>query len=149
MVGIHRIRTQLISAQVAGYTLEEYGTVLDFADQMQGGSLTLSDSYAKSNYAYKRGISDAVYAKADGLTQYTNVLVGFTMDQCSQDIAMRPYIKLKDASGDVITIYGGIVQRSIGYIAWQNRDTFAIGSDGYNYIWEIIQAVYKGSYPSD
>ena len=143
------IRTQLISAQVAGYTLEEYGTVLAFADQMQGGSLTLSDSYAKSNYAYKRGISDAVYAKADGLTQYTNVLVGFTMDQCSQDIAMRPYIKLKDAPGDVITIYGGIVQRSIGYIAWQNRDTFAIGSDGYNYIWEIIQAVYKGSYPSD
>lgn len=141
-------RNALITASLAGYTLEEYGTVIAFADQMTGGSLTLEDSYAKANYAYKRGVSDAIFAQSNGNIQFTNVLVGFTMEQCKEDIAMRPYMKVKDNEGNVSVIYGGIVYRSIGYIAWQNRDVYPKGSDGYNYIWDIINAVYGDNLPS-
>lgn len=74
--------------------------------------------------------------------QYTNVLVGFTLDECKDDIAMRPYMILEDEHGEQMTIYGGIVHRSIGYIAWQNKDVFTPGSAAYNYVWEIIRHVY-------
>lgn len=142
-------RNKLMGNGLAGFNLLEYGTLLAQTSKLGDDPLVLGGANVKSNYAYKKGVADPVFKYTDGLIQYTNVLVGFTEENCKDDIAMRPYIKLKDASGDVITIYGGIVQRSIGYIAWQNRDTFAIGSDGYNYIWEIINAVYKNGYPAD
>ena len=37
------------------------------------------------------------HATTKDLVQYTNVLVGFSLDQCKDDIAMRPYIILKNA----------------------------------------------------
>ena len=55
---------------------------------------------------------------------------------------MRPYIKLLDAQGNPVVLYGGAVQRSIGYIAKQNENTYKPGTEGYNYIHEIINAVY-------
>lgn len=137
-------RNALLSGNLAGYTLEEYGTVIGFAGEV-GDNLTLENG--RSNYAYKRGVSDAIFAQSGGKTQYTNVLVGFTMEQCKEDIAMRPYMKVKDSEGNVSVIYGGIVYRSIGYIAWQNRDVYPQGSDGCNYIWDIINAVYGDNQP--
>lgn len=137
-------RNALLNGNLAGYTLEEYGTVIGFASEA-GDNLTLENG--RSNYAYKRGVSDAIFAQSGGKTQYTNVLVGFTMEQCKEDIAMRPYMKVKDSEGNVSVIYGGIVYRSIGYIAWQNRDVYPQGSDGCNYIWDIINAVYGDNQP--
>ena len=141
------VRAKLMGDSVAGYTVEEYGTLLAFADSMQNGSLTLEDPYAKSNYAYKKGVSDAVFEVSGNLTQYTNVVVNFTMEQCSKDIAMRPYMKLKDAEGNEVTVYGGILYRNIGYVAWQNRNAFHKGTAGHTYIWDIIEGVYQGEYP--
>ena len=62
---------------------------------------------------------------------------------------MRPYITLKDAQGQTVTLYGGTVARSIGYIAWQNRDTYKPGTAGYKYVWNIIHAVYGDQYDSE
>ena len=111
--------------------------------------MTLGQSYVKSNYAYKFGVADPVFATTDDLVQYTNVLVGFTLDQCKDDIAMRPYIILTDANGYQITIYGGIVYRSIGYIAYQNRTVFKPDSSSYDYVWDIIHHVYGDQYDAD
>ena len=117
---------------------------------MVNDSLTLEDSYARSNYAYNKSMgTDPVFKDAGDTIQYTNVLVGFTLEQCSMDLAMRPYIKLADESGNEITIYGGIVYRSIGYIAYQNRNSFAPGTDAYAYIWDIIHYVYGDTYDSE
>ena len=98
----------------------------------------------KSNYAYKRNVDDPIFNRTGGLTQYTNVLVGFTDAQCKPDLAMRPYAKLVSPDGEVQVIYGGTVHRSIGYIAYQNRDAFQTGTAEYTYIHKLIDAAYAG-----
>ena len=143
------LRARLIDGGVSGYTLEEYGTVLGWADQIVNGSLVLTDSYAKSNFAYKRGQADPIFSRANGVIAYTNVLVGFNDDQCVPDIAMRPYLILRDADGELLTVYGGMVQRSIGYIAWQNRGVFRPGTESYDYVWGIIHHVYGDQYDEE
>ena len=131
-------RTALIKeAGLAGYTLEEYGTVI-----MRGaGTPTLETG--KSNFAYRRNVADPIFARKNGMIQYTNVLVGFSLEDCKEDLTLRSYIKLKDINtGEVTTVYGGCVTRSIGYIAMQNERTYQEGSEGYRYVHEIIKAVY-------
>ena len=144
------LKSALTSEGVAGYTLEEYGTLLCWASEVQNGSLSLSDAYARHNYAYSLANgTDPVFRYAGDVVQYTNVLVGFSNEQCVDDIAMRPYIKLRDADGNTYTLYGGIVNRSIGYIAYQNRGAFTPGTNAYNYIWDIIHFVYGDAYDED
>ena len=132
-------RTALTGARgLAGYTLEEYGTVV-----MRGvGTPTLENSKSH-NFAYKKGKADPVFARVGGMIQYTNVLVGFGLEDCKDMLTLRPYIKLKDVTtGETVTLYGGCVSRSIGYIAKQNENTYQPGTAGYKYVHEIIDAVY-------
>lgn len=132
-------RTALIGARgLGGYTLEEYGTVV-----MRGvGTPTLENSKSH-NFAYKKGKADPIFSRANGMIQYTNVLVGFSLEDCKDTLTLRPYIKLKDmTTGETVTLYGGCVSRSIGYIAKQNENTYKPGTAGYKYIHEIIDAVY-------
>ena len=143
------VKQSLVSkAGLAGYTLEEYGTVVQWADKLGSNTLNL-DTSNKQNYAYKKGKADPVFAKENGMIQYTNVLVGFTDAQCQPDLVMRPYIKLMDtATGETVTLYGGSVTRSIGYVAWQNRDTYKQGTASYKYVWNIINSVDTSKYPN-
>ena len=132
-------RTALTGAQgLGGYTLEEYGTVV-----MRGvGTPTLENSKSH-NFAYKKDKADPIFSRANGMIQYTNVLVGFSLEDCKDTLTLRPYIKLKDmTTGETVTLYGGCVSRSIGYIAKQNENTYKPGTAGYKYIHEIIDAVY-------
>ena len=141
------LKSALIKEGVYGLSLVEYGTVLARASAIGGGDLTLQNG--KSNYAYKRGVADPVFAYAGSLVQYTNVLVGFSNEDCKEDIAMRPYIILQDAAGTSYTLYGGTVYRSIGYVAYQNRNSFRPGTAAYDYVWEIIHYVYGSEYDSE
>ncbi|MCI7726932.1 MAG: hypothetical protein MSH58_07325 [Clostridiales bacterium] len=131
----------LKKGELAGYTLEEYGTVAQWSKNLGGQPLTLSTG--NSNYAYKKGVSDPVFANVGNLTQYTNVLVWDSLpdEKLAQDILMRPYIILSNEDGETVTLYGGIVSRSIGYVAQQNADTFPVGSAGYKYVHDIIDKV--------
>ena len=140
------VKGALTGGGIGGYTLQEYGTVLAWASEVSATSLVLGAPGAKSNFAYKRDVADPVFSSGGGMIQYTNVLVGFNNDQCKADIVMRPYIVLRSASGRDITVYGGVVQRSIGYIASQNRSVFTPGSSAYNYVWDIIHHVYGNQF---
>ena len=137
------VKKSLVSkAGLAGYTLEEYGTVVQWADTLGSNTLNLDNSN-KQNYAYKKGKADPIFSRANGMIQYTNVLVGFSLEDCAKDLILRPYIKLKDmTTGETVTLYGGSVCRSIGYIAKQNENTYQPGSSGYKYVHKIINAVY-------
>ncbi len=141
-------KAALTGSGLAGFTLEEYGTAVCWADSMTG-SMTLGKSFARSNYAYKKGVADPVFHREGGMMQYTNVLVGFSLEECSRDMVMRPYITLLDADGELVTLYGGNVQRSIGYIAYQNRNCKQLGNAAYEYVWEIIHAVYGDAYDDE
>ena len=44
--------------------------------------------------------------------------------------------------GQLVTVYGGIVTRSIGYIALQNADVFSQGTPAYDYVHSIISYCY-------
>ena len=129
-------KNALTGKGLAGFKLVEYGTVVQWADTLGDQDLTLSTG--KHNYAYKKGVADPVYNTTGSLTQYTNVLVGFSKSECKKDIVMRPYIILKDAAGNRYTLYGGCVTRSISYIAWQNRNTYEPGTDAYNYVHKLM-----------
>ena len=143
-------KSALTGSGLAGYTLEEYGTALCWAtDLAPGEDLVLGKEYTRSNYAYKKGVADPVFAQTADLIQYTNVLVGFDDDQCIPDIVMRPYIILSDSEGNQVTLYGGSIHRSIGYIAYQNRTVFQPGSASYDYVWGIIHHVYGDRFDED
>lgn len=143
-------KAALTGKGIEGYTLLEYGTLLGWASELdEENALVLGKSYSKSNYAYKKGVADPVFATTGDLVQYTNVLVGFSNDQCKDDIAMRPYIILQNEDGEQITVYGGVIYRSIGYIAYQNRTVFKSGTNAYNFVWEIIHHVYGDQFDAD
>lgn len=143
-------KSALTGEGLAVYTLEEYGTALCWAtDLAPGEDLVLGKEYTRSNYAYKKGVADPIFAQTADLIQYTNVLVGFDDDQCIPDIVMRPYIILSNAEGNQVTLYGGSIHRSIGYIAYQNRNVFKPGSASYDYVWGIIHHVYGDRFDED
>ena len=68
--------------------------------------------------------ADPVFIFDDRLMQYTNGLGNFINEQCKQDLSLRSYMILEDIDGKEIIQYGGIVNRSIGYISYQNRNEF-------------------------
>ena len=130
---------------LAGYTLEEYGTVVSWTDALGNGSfLRLGESYARSNYAYRKGEADPVFARKNGIIQYTNVLVleNLTEADYDKDLTLRAYIRLRNIeTGETVTLYGGTVTRSIYYVAKQNADTYKPGTAGYKFVHKIINAV--------
>ena len=130
---------------LAGYTLEEYGTVVSWTDALGNGSfLQLGESYAHSNYAYRKGEADPVFARKNGIIQYTNVLVleNLTEADYDKDLTLRAYIRLRNTeTGETVTLYGGTVTRSIYYVAQQNADTYKPGTAGYKFVYKIINAV--------
>ena len=130
---------------LAGYTLEEYGTVVSWTDALGNGSfLRLEESYARSNYAYRKGKADPVFARKNGFIQYTNVLVleNLTEADYDKDLTLRAYIQLRNTkTGETVTLYGGTVTRSIYYVAKQNADTYKPGTAGYKFVRKIIDAV--------
>ena len=130
---------------LAGYTLEEYGTVVSWTDALEnGGFLRLGESYAHSNYAYRKGEADPVFARKNGIIQYTNVLVleNLTEADYDKDLTLRAYIQLRNTeTGETVTLYGGTVTRSIYYVATQNADTYKPGTAGHKFVHKIIDAV--------
>lgn len=134
----------LVGAGLAGYTLKEYGTAIAWARQLSDRKpLVLGKSYVNHNFAYSREAGkDPVFDSKDGRMHYTNVLVGFGLNQCSKEIALRPYMILEDAEGNAITIYGGVVERSIHYIASkiQQKNLYAPESEEYKYLQKIIES---------
>lgn len=138
-------KTALTQANLAGYTLEEYGTVVQWAKTLKENGQSLTLSTGEDNYAYRKGVSDPVFANVGNMTQYTNVLEweSLTDEQYAAKIAMRPYIILSSENGETVTLYGGTVERSIYDVAKQNADTFPVGSAGYNYVHDIIDRVDK------
>ena len=143
-------KTALTGAGLAGYTLKEYGTAVAWSSHLRNDKpLVLGKAWTKSSYAYKQGVADLVFRQMDGFFLYTNVLVNFSNEQCRNLIAMRPSMILQDPEGEEITLYGGVVERSIGYIALMNRTAFMPDTDAYEFIWDIIHYVYGDSYDQD
>ena len=142
-------RAQLTGNGLAGYTLLEYGTLLALDEELNGAPLVLGGANVRSNYAYRKGTADPVFRYTGDSIQYTNVLVGFQDEHLNKDIAMRPYMKLQDAQGKTVVVYGGTVYRSIGFVAYQNRNAFKPGTASYSYVWGIIHKAYGKQFDAE
>ena len=147
-------RESLIKGNLSGLKLLEYGTIVAWKTALGGKDLNHTTKLA-GNYAYrydkttKKTLMDAVFEKSGGLVKYTNVLTFDDMAKCIPDLTMRPYMTVMDEAEEEYVIYGGSVVRSIGFIAYQNRNAFKAGTDAYKYIWEIIHAVYGTAYDAE
>ena len=106
------------------------------------------DSHESSAHWFGMTRSDDA-SNSQFVSVLTKDMVWESLDSEVVSIAMRPYIILEDENGDTVTIYGGIVYRSIGYIAYQNRKAFTPGSAAYEYVWNIIHYVYGKQYDAD
>lgn len=130
----------LVGSNLAGFTLVEYGTLISRESALKGKTLNLQNVNENNyNFAYSRSEKkDPVFKTENGRVQYTNVLVNFQPGDYDTELVLRPYIKLLDADGDPVTLYGGTVTRTIRYIAQQNIDTYKPGTAGYRYLQEIL-----------
>ena len=147
-------RNALKSGTLNGYRVLEYGTIVAWDSDLMGASLTVKNKLA-GNYAYKydpamrKTVSDAVFKRANGLVQFTNVLTFTDMAKCIPDLSLRAYMKVLDPYDTEMYIYGGTIHRNIGFIAYQNRAAFKYTTAAYKYIWEIIHAVYGTVYDAE
>lgn len=139
----------LTGSGIYGYTLLEYGTAAAWKTELQGNPLVLGRSYTKPAYAYKKGVADPVFKEGGGITQYTNGLVFSQMEKCKPELIIRSYIKLQNAANEVLTLYGAPIERSIGYIAYQNRGVFAPNTPAYAFIWDMIHYAYGNVYDAE
>ncbi|MDO4289877.1 MAG: C39 family peptidase [Eggerthellaceae bacterium] len=144
------VKAALVGSGIEGFTLVEYGTAVQWDSTLgsKGQSLTL-DNTQMSSSAYKAGVADPIYKETSSTIKYTGVLVGFSDNAVSQNLSMRPYMKLRDGAGIEHVLYGGVVHRSIGYIASQNHDAFGKGTAGYKFIWKMIHLQYGSSRDSE
>ena len=136
-----KLKKELIRGGYGEFKLVAYGTVAQWTNTLNGKALTLSTG--NPGYAYDADSGkDPIFGRSGGRVQYTNVLVWneLAVDKYNENIVMRPFIKLRKGTQELI-IYGGTVSRSIGYVAKQNAKTFPEGSAGYKYVHDIIDKV--------
>ncbi len=131
--------TLLDGTALAGYKLVEYGTLIKRADAP--GDLIYGGESVQSSYAFRASVGeDRQYAHTGIQIQYTGAFVGLTHDLCDDELLLRSYMIL-EKDGHQVVIYGGILQRNIGYVAYQNKD-YKPNTSVAEFIWGIIRAVY-------
>ena len=108
----------------------------------EGSSLILGTGVCSDVYGGKAGDAFRVFSQVGGRNWYTGVLTGLDGDggTLGMDILARPFAML-ERDGEQIVLYGGTVQRSIYYVAAQNRNYWAAGTVYDNFIENIIAAV--------
>lgn len=143
------------------YKLYEYGAIICWKETNECPTLEKQNdgTYKASSGAYAAAYSldtnkNLVYKQENGLTKFSTVLTegsnSWTEQQCAKNFAMRSYIILRpkninDSSQDVI-IYGGTIYRSISYVATQNTDKYSVGSNNYEFIWNLVKCEFPSLY---
>lgn len=122
-------------------TLITEGTLKD-ATMTQAGTefwKRVDNKLRSEVYGGAAGNSFRVFQKYQNRNWFTGVLVGLGEDAATvvASIYSRPYAEIK--IGDkTATLYGGILDRSIHYVARQNEKTFAEGTSYYNFVKGLI-----------
>ncbi len=133
--------TLLNGTPLEGLRLVEYGTQV----QKAGGTKIMKSQAYFTNEKGK--LEDRIFAqsKKDNFIQYTGAFVfdGDNAETSKMELQIRTYMILQDANGNQVTIYGGELQRTIGYVALQNQNTYKNGTAADKFIENII-GLYLG-----
>lgn len=111
------------------YRIIEHGTVLDWEKNI-----------GSSQPILRGDRSNSATGKSEGNRLYQNSVYPLRDEYITPNMRVRFYMILQNyKTGETTTIYSGSVQRSIGYIAWQNRTTYQNSSaEFHGYVWDII-----------
>ena len=140
-------RSTLINSNLAGFSLKEYGTMFCWAQNEDGTPKAEPTQGAATSYAYLKGQRDSIFYNTGSAIQYTGMLVDLQDELLDDDLLFRPYMVL-EKNGVEYILYGGTLQRSIGYVAYQNR-AYNPSPAAYDFIWNIIHIVYGDKYDAD
>ena len=134
------LKNSLITHEaLSEYKIVEYGTIFKWAD---GTELIYEPGRDNRSIAYSVETGyNAVFAKVGSDVWYTGMLVGLEKELVDDELYLRPYMILRNEAGEDIVIYGGTLQRNIGYVALQNRD-YKPTKAAAEFIWDIIYTVY-------
>ena len=118
--------TLINTGVLKGAKMDRAGTVFKKNPEVQ---VTLENGVSSDVYGGKAGSNFRVFGTYSGRNWFTGMLVGLDTDAetVTAGIAARPYAQLQ-IGNETVVIYGGQIQRSIYYVATQNKDTFAQGS---------------------
>lgn len=119
-----------------GWRLVEYGTLAGNDAALNGASVVIGSPKSTS-----AKFNSNPFSSDGALNSYTVGITFNSLEQCKVTLSLRPYIKITNGN-ETLTLYGGIIHRSIGQVAYQNRNAFAPGTTNYNFIWDIIVACY-------
>ena len=105
-------------------------------------AITFDTGVSSDVYGGKAGNNFRVFSTVGDRNWFTGMLTGLDGDAATldMDIQSRPYAIL-ELNGETVTIYGGTVQRSIYYVATQNRDTWNPGTVYDNFVENLITTV--------
>ena len=130
----------LLTGELEGYKLVEMGTLYKWA--ATGTELTIENGAKSYVYGGSAGSTYRQFSKEGNLSWFTGMLTDLPGDAqtLAKDILSRPYAVFQKGN-DTIVLYGGSIQRSIYYVALQNKDTWATGTAYDNYVEKIISTV--------
>ena len=131
--------------EAAGYTLQEYGTIV-IKDSLlkEGEELLMTTARMQKGVAYdkEKGI-DKVFEQSDSAIHFTAVLYNIKEANYQADYVARTYAVYQSDTGDSYTVYGASVTRNLYEIAkLALADTTAGYDDAQRaYLQEIVDTV--------
>lgn len=141
-----------LQSGLAGYTLNEYGTLVMRQDARDEHPFIKGDSYVSSgrSYWYDNGLHDIIFETRGGKYRFTSVLVDLPTDRYPVEYAFRGYIILQKGE-EAVTLYGPPVARSISYVAGQIivSNEFTSGGVAHNSVMNILKAVKPNGWVGD
>ena len=136
---------KLLSGDLAGFKMVRSGTLyMKWRDE--SSNLTMETGKSSDVYGGTAGDTFRRFSTVGDRDWFTGMLTGLdgNPETLGMDILSRPYVVM-ELDGEQITLYGGAVQRSVYYVATQNRDVYAPGTAYDNFIENIIATVENAS----
>lgn len=134
----------LVAGELAGFRLIRAGTL--YKKWSEGSVLTIGSGRSSDVYGGSAGDHFRVFSNDQNSAWFTGMLTGLEGDPAtlSMDIQSRPFLVL-ERDGCQLVLYGGTIQRSIYYVATQNRDHWPQGSARDRYVEGLIASVEQAA----
>ncbi len=131
----------LLDGKLEGFTMTRAGTLYKKWTG-DGAAINYESAAASDVYGGKAGSNFRVFSTVNGRVWYTGMLTGLDgkAETLDMDIQSRPFAIL-ERDGESFVLYGGTIQRSIYYVATQNRDVYDPGTKYDDFIEGIITTV--------
>ena len=111
---------QLVSGGYHGYQVEEAGLLVSVLTNGGVSDPVLGDPGVIKGVSYERtGSMKSINPNGDTSYYMNTIVFGTDLSKTKWDLACRPYIRLTNADGEEVILYGGTLVRSVRSVAKQ------------------------------